>query len=67
MKIENVRIEEKSITVGHQLTEATLDYYDVQISVLGHWWSLVEDPHKWTKLEKALNFRDLIKDMIKGR
>ncbi len=67
MSVEDVRIKEKSTTVGHQLEESTIKYYDVQVSTFGHWWSLGVDPKDMKDLNKALAFRDLILDTIKGR
>ncbi len=66
MIVEDVRIKEKSGTSGHQHDESYFTYYDVQVSVFGNWWSLVKDPDKCT-LDKAVEFRDTIRDIIRGR
>lgn len=67
MIVEDVRIKEKSATVGHQLTESTIKYYDVQVSVFGNWWSMDRKPEDKIDLDKAIEFRDLIRDIIKGK
>ena len=67
MIVEDVRIEEKETTTGHQHDESYIKYYDIQVSVFGSWWSLVEEPEKQTDLTKVMEFRDLIRDMIRGK
>ena len=67
MIVEDVRIKEKQATVGHQLTEGVIDYYDVQVFVFDNWWSLEKDPEKCTDLDKAVTLRDKILDSIHGR
>jgi len=46
MIVEDVRIETKETTSGHQHDESYITYYDIQVSVFGSWWSLVEEPEK---------------------
>lgn len=67
MIVEDVRIETKETTSGHQHDESYITYYDIQVSVFGSWWSLVEEPEKQTDLTKVMEFRDLIRDMIRGK
>ena len=54
MIVEDVRIKEKQVTVGHQLTEGIVEYYDVQVFVFDNWWSLEKDPEKCTYLDIAV-------------
>jgi len=65
--IEDVRIKTKETTIGHQHDESYITYYDVQVSTFGNWWSLDKKPEDMMDLDKALAFRDLILDTIKGR
>jgi len=67
MIVEDVRIETKETTSGHQHDESYITYYDIQVSVFGNWWSLVKDPEKQTDLTKVMEFRDTIRDMIRGK
>ena len=67
MFVEDVRIKEKETTSGHQHDESFITYYDIQVSVFGSWWSLVKEPEKQTDLAKVMVFRDLIRDMIRGK
>jgi len=65
--VEDVRIKTKNGTSGNQHDEGFFSYYDVQVFVFNHWWSLEKDPEKCTDLDKALALRDTILDGIKGR
>ncbi len=67
MFVEDVRIEKKETTSGHQHDESYITYFDIQVSVFGSWWSLVKEPEKQTDLAKVMVFRDLIRDMIRGK
>jgi len=67
MIVEDVRIKKKNATIGHQHEESYIDYYDVQVSVFGNWWSMDKKPEDKMDLEKAITFRDLIRDIIRGK
>lgn len=67
MIVEDVRIETKETTTGHQHDESYITYYDVQVKVFDFWWSLDKKPEAKMKLQDAINMRDQFLDIIKGR
>lgn len=67
MIIEDVRIKEKEATIGHQHEESYIKYYDVQVSVFGNWWLMDRKPEDKMDLDKAIAFRDLIRDIIREK